>query len=55
MADNANAKPAPQPYTPPTDEENHWSYGILFQAWLVLFLLVVCFALVSYLHSYVPK
>lgn len=27
---------------------------ILFQAWLVLFLLVICFALVNYLVSYIP-
>ena len=28
--------------------------SILFQAWLVLFLLVICFALVNYLISYLP-
>ena len=29
--------------------------SILFQAWLVLFLLVICFALVNYLVSYIPS
>lgn len=29
--------------------------SILFQAWLVLFLLVICFALANYLMSYIPK
>ena len=27
--------------------------SILFQAWLVLFLVVICFALVNYLISYI--
>ena len=27
--------------------------SILFQAWLVLFLVVICFALVNYLVSYI--
>ena len=27
--------------------------AILFQAWLVLFLVVICFALVNYLISYI--
>lgn len=43
------SKPAAS--TPPLE------YGkadsILFQAWLVLFLVVICFALVNYLVSYI--
>lgn len=31
------------------------AYSTLFQAWLLLFLAVVCFALVNYLLSYIPK
>jgi hypothetical protein len=31
------------------------SYSLLFQAWLLLFLAVVCFALVNYLLSYIPR
>jgi hypothetical protein len=31
------------------------SYSTLFQAWLLLFLAVVCFALISYLISYIPR
>ena len=30
------------------------SDSILFQSWLILFLLVICFALVNYLLSYMP-
>lgn len=36
-------------------KDYHWSYGLLFQAWLVLFLLVICFALVNYLVTFIPK
>lgn len=39
----------------PSAEPDHWSWGLLFQAWLVLFLGVICFALVIYLLSYIPK
>jgi hypothetical protein len=28
--------------------------SILFQSWLVLFLVVICFALINYLVSYIP-
>lgn len=35
--------------------ENNSSYATLFQAWLLLFLAVVCFALVNYLISYIPR
>lgn len=31
------------------------SDSILFQAWLILFLLVICFALLNYLLSYLPR
>jgi hypothetical protein len=31
------------------------SYATLFQAWLLLFLAVICFALVNYLISYIPR
>jgi hypothetical protein len=30
-------------------------YGWIFQAWLVMFLAVICLALVAYLLSYIPK
>ena len=29
-------------------------YGWFFQAWLVMFLAVICMALVAYLLSYIP-
>lgn len=51
------ADPAKPPATPEAPIEYARSYGILFQTWLVLFLLVICFALANYLYSYihVPK
>ena len=50
MADPTKPLPAPEPPA---------AYGktdsILFQSWLILFLLVICFALVNYLVSYLPR
>ena len=40
---------------PPPAPEYGRADSILFQAWLVLFLLVICFALANYLISYLPK
>jgi hypothetical protein len=46
----------PEP-TRPTDTSTAPEYSkadsILFQAWLVLFLVVICFALLNYLVSYI--
>jgi hypothetical protein len=47
------AKPAPEAQTAPAEYSR--TYSILFQAWLVLFLAVICFALLNYLYSYVPR
>ena len=45
------------PKSTPTPDAPPLEYGkadsILFQAWLVLFLVVICFALVNYLVSYI--
>lgn len=45
--------------TAPLPADSRPAYGpadrVLFQAWLVLFLLVICFALVNYLISYIPR
>jgi hypothetical protein len=41
------------PQTPPQPMEYSRADSILFQAWLVLFLVVICFALVNYLVSYI--
>lgn len=45
------------PAKPVADPEPEYSAAdsLLFQAWLVLFLMVVCFALVNYLLSYMPR
>ena len=50
MADPAKTSAA-QPANPGYGKAD----SILFQAWLVLFLLVICFALVNYLVSYMPR
>jgi hypothetical protein len=46
-------KTPPPPVTP--QPEYGVADSILFQAWLILFLLVICFALVNYLLSYIPR
>lgn len=44
--------PAPSPAdTPPYPRV----YGWLFQAWLLMFLFVICGALIFYLLSYIPR
>ncbi|HJZ58917.1 MAG TPA: hypothetical protein VKE74_28495 [Gemmataceae bacterium] len=50
------AKPPAPTQPPPTPTQTyHWADGLLFQTWLILFLGVICFALVNYLVSYIPK
>ena len=49
---NDAPKTAPVP-TPAPPLEYGKADSILFQAWLVLFLVVICFALVNYLVSYI--
>ena len=47
----------PPPAAPPQDPYPPYRrvYAWVFQAWLVLFLFVICGALVVYLLSYIPK
>jgi hypothetical protein len=56
MTDPVKPPPAADPFTlqDPCGEYSR-SYAVLFQAWLVLFLAVICFALANYLYSYIPK
>ena len=42
-----------KPVAPTPQLEYGKADSILFQAWLVLFLVVICFALVNYLVSYI--
>lgn len=53
------SQPAKLPPTEPVPADPYpdypSGYGLFFQAWLILFLVVVCFALVFYLLSYLPK
>ena len=44
-----------KPDAPPKTEEYGRADSILFQAWVVLFLMCVCVGLVNYLLSYMPK
>jgi len=44
-----------KPDAPPKTEEYGRADSILFQAWVVLFLMVVCVGLVNYLLSYMPR
>ena len=50
MTNTDPPKPAAEP-----KPEYGTADSILFQAWLVLFLMVICFALVNYLISYMPR
>jgi hypothetical protein len=47
--------PAKPDTTTPETPAYTKSDSILFQAWLILFLMVICFALVNYLVSYLPR
>jgi len=49
MPESTNPPSAPETQPPGYGKAD----SILFQAWLVLFLLVICFALVNYLISYI--
>jgi hypothetical protein len=49
-------KPQPQPTTPPDPYPPYRRiYAWVFQSWLVMFLGVVCVALIFYLLSYIPR
>jgi len=45
--------PAPLPHDPYPDYPVPYTW--FFQAWLVMFLTVICLALVMYLMTYLPK
>lgn len=49
--------PAKAPDAPPADEPEELgsSYELLFQTWVLLVLVVICFALVSYLLLFLSK
>ncbi len=50
------AEPVQSTDTPPEPQPEYGrADSILFQAWLVMFLAVICFALVNYLVTYIPK
>jgi len=52
------AKPQPAPVPPPAADPYppyRRVYAWLFQAWLIMFLGVICCALVFYLLSYIPR
>jgi hypothetical protein len=53
MSQSPNATPAPTDAEPPLPYSK--VYAWVFQAWLVMFLGVICAALMFYLLSYIPK
>ena len=57
MSQPTKPQPIPEPTTVPPDPYPDYRpiYGWLFQAWLIMFLAVVCLSLVVYLMSYIPK
>lgn len=56
MAQQAKPQPVPaQPAAPPDPYAPYRPvYGWIFQAWLIMFLAVICCALLIYLASYIP-
>jgi hypothetical protein len=52
MSESTKTPPASEPAAPAPEYTK--ADSVLFQAWLVLFLVVICFALVNYLISYLP-
>lgn len=46
--------PPDKPDAPPKTEEYGTADSVLFQAWLVLFLMVICVGLVNYLLMNAP-
>jgi len=55
MAHPAKPDATQEPLPPDPYPDYRPVYGWLFQAWLVMFLAVICLALVFYLLSYIPK
>jgi hypothetical protein len=56
MSQSAKPQATPEPTVPPDPYPDYRPvYGWLFQAWLIMFLAVVCLSLVVYLISYIPK
>ena len=55
MAEPTRPGPSTPLASPESTDPHYRSYSILFQAWLLLFLAVICFALVNYLISYIPR
>ncbi|MCS7020824.1 MAG: hypothetical protein NZ703_13260 [Gemmataceae bacterium] len=46
--------PGPEDYPTPPYPPYRPVYGWVFQAWLVMFLAVICLALLFYLLAYIP-
>lgn len=57
MTQPAKQQPAPvtAPITPDPYPPYRRVYAWVFQAWLIMFLGVICGALIIYLLSYIPK
>lgn len=57
MAQQHQPKPEPaaEPLPPDPYPDYPRVYDWLFRSWLVMFLAVICFALLFYLLSYIPR
>ena len=57
MAQPTKSQPHPPAPPPPADPYPPYRrvYAWVFQAWLIMFLGVICGALIFYLLSYIPK
>lgn len=55
MAEPTKSDPTPTALPPDPYPDYRPVYSWVFQAWLILFLGVICIALIIYLLSYIPK
>lgn len=55
MAQPTRPEPAADPAPPDPYPDYPRPYGWFFQAWLVMFLAVICLSLALYLLSYLPR
>jgi hypothetical protein len=55
MAQSGKPEPAADALPPDPYPDYPWIYGWVFQSWLIMFLAVICCALVFYVGSYRPK
>jgi hypothetical protein len=55
MTQPAKPEEKQEPLPPDPYPDYRPVYGWVFQAWVIMFLAVICLALIFYLLSYIPK